>query len=262
MPDEQKGQELEQSVQTEVTTVETPAELPDDAKERTKLEFEKLKEHNRQLAEENERLKTVQPHQQSVLENLSPQASVPQTPNLTQVQVDDIVKGLVDENGYLDQALLENTLRKANQQVAEAKAMAEQARSDAAQARNAVSKYEETRQIRLAYKKFPSLNPENKGFDPVFFRQVNNELIGSAYEGRKLSLIEACREVSNVYSPKKNVAETKAKAVDEYKKDVALKGALNETGKSRPETGSSKNDLVDGTRKGDASAIFARLQNI
>ena len=262
MPDEQNGQELEQSVQSEVTTEKTPAELPDEAKERTKIEFEKLKEHNRQLAEENERLKTVQPPQQSALGSLHTQTDVVDTSNLSQQQVDDVIKGLVDENGYLDQALLENTLRKANQQVAEAKVIAQQARSEAQQAREQVSRFEETREVRIAHKKFPTVDPDSKNFDPVFYKHVKNTLLGAMYEGKKLSFVDACREVSQAYSPKKNVQETKAEAVQEYKKDVATKSTLNESGSSRPNTGSTKEDLIEGTRKGDAAAIAARLANI
>lgn len=261
MPDEQKGQELEQVVQSEVTTEQTPAELPDDAKERTKIEFEKLKEHNRQLAEENERLKNAPP-QQSVLGSLRPQADVVDTSNLSQQQVDDVVKGLVDENGYLDQALLESTLRKANQQVAQATAIAEKARLEAQQAREQVSRFEETREVRIAHKKFPSVDPDSKNFDPVFYKQVKNTLLGAMYEGKKISFVDACREVAQAYTPKKNVQETKAEAVKEYKKDVATKSTLNESGSSRPDSGSAKADLVEGTRKGDAAAIAARLANI
>jgi len=260
MSDEQIGQELE-SVQSEVTTEETQAELPVEANERTKQQFEKLKQHNKELLEELERAKAQPKPSESALGSLNPQVSAV-APNLTQDQVQDIVKGLVDENGYLDSALLENTLRQANREVAEAKAVAEQARQEAIQARQAVSKFEETREVRIAHKKFPSVDPDSKSYDPHFYKLVKNELLGAMYEGRKVSFVDACREVSQVYTPKTGVSETKAKAVEEYKKDVALKSTLNETGKSRPDTKISKDDLVEGTRKGDAQSIYDRLKNI
>lgn len=262
MPDEQIDQDKqEQDVQEDVVASQTPADLPEEVKERTKLEFEKLKEHNRQLAEEVERLKATP--KESVLESLSPkQMGQAQYPNLNQQQVDDVIKGLVDENGYLDEALLRTTLEKHNREVMEAKALAEQARQEALRARSEVSKFEETREVRIAHKKFPNVDPESKSFDPAFFKQVKNTLIGAMYDGRKLSFVDACREVAEVYSPKTDKQEAKAKAVQEYKENIATKSALNQTGTQRPSTKASKEDLVEGTMRGDVESINARLANI
>jgi len=262
MEEQQNGQDVEQDVQEEVTTSETPAELPEDAKEQTKLQFEKLKEHNRQLAEEVEALKASQPKPQSVLEGLVNPMAQAVAPNLTNQQAEAIAKSLVDENGYLDQALLESTLRNADQKVREAEAKAIQASQMAAQAVNQVNKFGQDREVRIAHKKFPNVDPESPKFDANFFKLVKNELLGAMYEGRKLEFVDACREVSKVYSPKKDTQEVKAKAVEEYKETVATKSGLNPTGSSRPESGSSKEDLIEGTRKGDPASIAARLANL
>ena len=262
MPNEPNGQNMEKDVQEEVTTSKTPAELPEDAKERTKVEFEKLKQHNKVLAEENEQLKAVNPPKQSVLESFDPQVNVANTSNLSQQQVDDVVKGLIDENGYLDQALLESTLRNYNQQVAEAKTIAEQARLEAFKARSEVSNFEIKRETRVAHKKFPSVDPNSNSFDPIFYKNVKNALLGAMYEGKKMSFIDACREVKKVYKPNKDVQLTKAQAVEEYKTSVAQKSALNETGSSKFSSKASKEALIEGTRRGDATSIFARLANI
>lgn len=264
MPEEQIGQENEVKVdQAEVTTVEQPAELPEDTKERTKVEFEKLKEHNRLLAEENESLKAQVPKPQSALGSLvNPQMVQEVAPNLSQEQTDDIVKGLIDENGYIDQSTLENTLRRANQEVAQAKAEANQARLEAKQALSAVNKFGQDREVRIAHKAFPNVDPESPKYDSNFFKLVKNELLGAMYEGKQVSFIEACRSVSKTYSPKQDTKDVKAKAVEEYKENVASKSALNPTGSSRPDTRVSRDDLVEGTRKGDASSIFERLKNI
>lgn len=257
MPDEQNGQDLEQDVQSEVTTEETPVELPDDAKERTKIEFEKLKEHNRQLAEEVERLKKPT---ESALESLQPQveAGMANAPNLTQKQVEETIKGLVDENGYLDQALLESTLQKANREVAEAKAEAQKARQTAQQAVNRVSEFEITREARIAHKKYPSVDPNSKEFDPNFYKKVKNELLGAMYEGRALRFVDACAEVASTYT--KTAQQAKVEAVEEYKKNVATKSSLNVSGNSRPDVSKSNDELIEGTRRGDAESIFARLK--
>jgi len=264
MPEEQIGQEEEVEVnQSEVTTDEEPAEeLPEDAKERTKAQFDKLKEHNKELAEQLEQLK-AQGSQKSALENLAnPQMVQAVAPDLSKKQVEDTIQGLVDENGYLDQALLENTLRQANQQVAKANEEAEKANQTAKQALSQVNKFGQDREVRIAHKRFPNVDPESPKYDPAFFKAVKNELLGAMYEGRKIEFVDACREVAKNYSPKKDEGETKAKAVEEYKETVAKKSALNPTGSSRPESGLTKEDLIEGTRKGDANAIAARLANI
>lgn len=263
MPEEQNGQDTEQDVQSEVTTEETPAEeleeqLPEDVKERTKREFEKLKAHNKELADEVERLKKPN---QSVLEGLHPQTVQAEYPNLTQQQVDDTIKNLVDENGYLDEALLKNTLNRASQSVAQAQAQAQRARQEARQALSQVNKFGQDQEIRIAHKRFPQVDPENAKYDPEFFRLVRNELLASMYEGKKMEFVDACRSVKKTYSPKKDETETKAKAVEEYKTSVASKSALNPTGSSRPES-RHQDDLIEGTRRGDADAIAARLAKL
>jgi hypothetical protein len=262
MPEEQIGQEEEVEVdQSEVTTDEEPVEeLPEDAKERTKREFDKLKQHNKELAEELEKLKT-QP-KTSALQGIDQGMVQAVAPNLSPKEVEDTIQGLVDENGYLDQALLENTLKQANQKVAQAQAEAQQARLEAKQALSQVNKFGQDREVRIAHKRFPNVDPESPKYDPNFFKLVKNELLGAMYEGKKLEFVDACREVAKVYSPKKDDKETKAKAVEEYKETVASKSALNPTGSSRPEGRLTKEDLVEGTRKGDADAIAARLANI
>jgi len=261
MPEEQKGQELEQDVQSEVTTEETPAgELPEDANERTKAQFDKLKAHNKELAEELEKLK-AQP-KTSAIQGIDQGMVQAVAPNLSQQQVEETIQNLVDENGYLDQALLENTLKQANQKVAQAQAEAQQARLEARQALSQVSKFGQDREVRIAHRRFPNVDPESEKYDPHFFKLVKNELLGAMYEGKKLEFVDACREVAKVYSPKKDDSETKAKAVQEYKETVAKKSALNPTGSSRPESSLTKEELIEGTRKGDASAIAARLANI
>lgn len=267
MPKEPKGQDKKVEADQEVLSAsEQPAvsELPEEAKERTKQEFEKLKAHNKQLAEEVEKLKT-QP--QPVLESLSPGLPQPQmdtaeVPNLSQKQVDDITKGLIDENGFLDQALLENTLRKADWEVRQAKAEAAKAGQIAKQAMDQVNKYGQDREVRIAHKKFPNVDPDSDTFDPVFYKKVKNELLGAMYEGRKLEFADACAEVAATYQPTGKAKDVKAEAINEYKENVAKKSAMNVTGKSRPEVTSSREDLIEGTRRGDATSIAARLENI
>jgi len=265
MPDEQNDQDKEvKEVQEEVIASETPAEeLPEDVNERTKLQFEKLKQHNKELAEENENLKSRVQSQPSALESLVPnQMAAAIAPELSNQQVEDIAKDLVDENGFLDEALLRNTLTSANREVLQARKEAAEARKIASEAVNQVNKFGQDREVRIAHKKFPSVDPESSKYDPNFYRLVKNELLNSMYEGKKITFVDACREIQKVYSPPKDLQNVKVKAVEEYKETVAQKSALNPTGSSRPAQSSSREELIEGTRKGDAASIAARLENI
>jgi len=253
MPDEIiEGQDnvVEENLE-EVTASETPAELPEDASERTKEQFEKLKQHNKELAEELERTKNSQPKEPalSVLDSLRPQRgsnSVAQTqPNYG---------NLVDENGYVDAALLEKRQRDAEDR-------AFKAENEAREARERIERLEETQESKKVHESFPWLEPGNPKYDPKFFNAVRNEMIGQFVEGKSDFMAAAKKVQSEIYDPKqyeKNTTEeAKKEAIENFKHETAKEQAQM-TGSARPSSNNS--ELVNGTRKGDADAIFARLQ--
>src|SRR3990167_4203721 len=133
MPTDTQGtKEAEETTAPAIPTENKPAEstepkLPDGVSERTAEEFEKLKAHNTELKQKLEVYKT----KTSVLDDLRPSDEVPlpPTPGLTQTEVKEIKSNLVDENGYVDVARLEATLKAADDRARKAEAQAQQAES-------------------------------------------------------------------------------------------------------------------------------------
>ncbi len=253
MPDEiQKGQDIEVKEQTpvEVPATETkPEELPESASERTRQEFEKLKQRNKELAEklaQREQLET-----NSLLDTLTgPEQQIVAQSNLPQGQVEDIVKNLTDENGYIDEALLKKTLQDATLTATQAVQAAQQAQFVAKKAEERVSKYEQNENIKKAYAEFPQSNPESDDYDPQFMELVRNEMIGQAMNRIQPSFYDACKKWSSV-----------AKQPTAKVGQVAEKEQINAGSNSaKPVVNNEK--LVEGTRKGDQDSIAARLAAI
>jgi len=254
MSDEiQNGQDIEvkDKTQVEVPTTETKpeGELPESASERTRQEFEKLKQRNKELAEklaQREQLET-----NSLLDTLtgSEQQIVAQS-NLPQGQVEDIVKNLTDENGYIDEALLKKTLQDATLTATQAVQAAQQAQFVAKKAEERVSKYEQNENIKKAYAEFPQSNPESDDYDPQFMELVRNEMIGQAMNRIQPSFYDACKKWSSV-----------AKQPTAKVGQVAEKEQINaESNSTKPVVNNEK--LVEKTRKGDQDSIAARLAAI
>lgn len=252
MPDEiQQGQDIEVKEQTQVEVPATepkPAEgeLPSEASERTKQEFEKLKQRNKELAEKLARHEMENAN--SVLDSLTkPVQQEIANSNLPQGQVEDIVKDLTDENGYINEALLKKTLSDANQRANDAVKAAQAAQQSAQQAIQRVSKYEQDENTKKAYSQFPQADPENENFDPQFVELVKNEMIGQALNHIQPNFYEACKKWSLF------VKHVEPKEEQTIAKEQASAGGTN----TKPNV--SHDSLVEGTRKGSHDAIAARL---
>lgn len=254
MSDEiQNGQDIEVKEQTpvEVPAAETKPEeeLPESASERTKQEFEKLKQRNKELAaklSEREQLET-----NSLLDTLtgSGQQIVAQS-NLPQGQVEDIVKNLTDENGYIDEALLKKTLQDAAVTASQAVQAAQQAQMVAKKAEERVSKYEQSENIKKAYAEFPQSNPDSDNYDPQFMELVRNEMIGQAMNRIQPNFYDACKKWSSISKPEQ------AKEGQAAEKEQINAGGST----AKPVVNSDR--LVEGTRRGDQDSIAARLAAI
>ena len=227
-------------------------ELPDGVSERTKAEFEKLKQHNKELAEELKRVKTPQP---SVLDSLRPtQPVIPQemTENLNKQQVDDIVTGLVDENGYIDEALLKNRLLDANKQAQTAIEEAKQAKMEAQQARAEVSQFNHTQQTVKTHSDFPEVDPNSDVFNADLYELVRNEMVGQMINGHKEDFYGATRKWVEKLSLRQKV---------EKQENVVAKEQINAGGSSKNDNRITHDSLVRGTMEGNADAIYQRLKN-
>jgi hypothetical protein len=253
------GQDVteEQTVEN-LSASEQPAEqadgqLPDSAKEETREQFEKLKEHNKQLSEKLAALEAQQqPTFNSVLDELRPQQNFG---NLSTAQVEDITKGLVDENGYVDQDLLQSTLKKANEK-------AQRAEDRAVLLEQRVERFEETELIRNVHSKHPSLDPYHTNYDPNFRKEVRDEILKQMKRGYQ-DYEAAADKVAAEWKAKSVTQSQTQKTKEEEQKKVISQREQASTPSARTgrqvDSGSYE-DMDEGVRKGDTLSIGQKLQ--
>lgn len=228
----------------EQTTEETDSQSTDGEKDRTAEQFEKLKEHNKQLKQKLEQLESAKPTQ-SVLESLRPSDNYP---GVTPAQAAEIQDQVFDEQGYVDPNLL-------NQKLAEANRIANQAIQTAEQAQKQLRNFEETQVTKELYKQFPQLDPNGDTFDPKFYKRVRNELVGQLTDGKNQDVFEAAKSVSDTFT-------TEVKVQVQEQEDISLKQqASSVIGTSQGVSKPVDHDwLVGETRKGNADALSERLK--
>lgn len=246
-----------QEVEVEAQASETEQTLPDGVSERTAKEFDKLKEHNKKLAEENKRLKQTEAPQEQQRQNfLNVNYPAPQQFGaLSQSQVDNIASSFVDENGYVDIESLNKALQHAN---AQAMTAVEEARK----AREEIERYNHTNEVKATYREFPELDPDNENFDETFYDMVENEIFGQLKKGKKENFLDAASKVSKLYNPRaKKEAQTQAATQEKQKSQTQRTQASTAIGQSSSKTtAQDQQDLIERTRKGDTDALYKRLQ--
>lgn len=231
-PVEEEVVEEEVKVEPVEEKVEEKVEEPKkvEKKDRTSKQFDKLKEHNKQLKEENEKL------YKDVLSSLKPDEAPQQeftpefyqqvdkhTTELPQTKVDDIFANLIDENGYIDQDLLIKTLREANEIASQARKDAEMARKEAEMARHEARKtkqdFEESKEVRLVHKKYPQIDPKSDKFNEKFWDDVRKEIATAPIlRGVNVSFMDAADKIwEERYAPAQQIAEEE-KEVEEVNK--------------------------------------------
>lgn len=250
-----------QPADVKAVTPTPEGELPEEVKERTKAEFEKLKEANRLLKQE---LEASRPKPQSVLESLRPQGGqvdkkeiatlIEDNTNLKGNEIDDVIKQLVDEDNYLDTDKLKKVLADNSRKMSMAEQRAAKAEEVAKMASEKVTKFEETEQMKRVYQEFPTLNPESENFDERFFQLVRNEMIGQLMENGQQDLTAATKKVMEIYRP--GEAEAKKLEAATTQREQASAGVSAAQGKADL----NQEDLINRTKKGDREAIYARLQ--
>jgi len=261
MVNEQTGQDkkVEENPQEVMPTSDKPAEeselieeseLSKDSSNRTKEQFEKLKKTNKQLSEKLKKFEKVE--SKSVLDDLEPKPPA-QYNNLTQQKKEEIEKSLVDGQGYVDVALLNQRLEKANDEAARAK-------QEVAQIRNEMNNFEKNIQVRETHKKYPKLDPESESFDKRFYDLVSNELIGQMMKGKKDFMAAADKVNGLLYKGQEN-PNVKAKMTNAKKKKEQAE-QINATTRSKHGIYSSadQDQLVAGTMSGKKGALAERLR--
>lgn len=281
MPEDQNGQEElqtqgEEQQPVDVSTTDVPTEvvqeetqeqeLPDDVKERTREQFEKLKAHNKQLAEEKQkaeeelqRLKGSSQPIPSVLDYLSPVVPqvpqyVPQTPQFVpqmqypqySPQVPQQEEQLFDDGGYINQDVLRKELAEAKK----AREKAEEAERRARDAESRISKFEQDNETKALYQAYPELDPLSGVFNQDAWDLVLNELTGQIVKTGKRDSMQAAQKMSKYF---RKEAPTQAQ---EQRRQASSPG----TTQYRPPA----TDFEDLKRRSanDPNALYERLKRI
>lgn len=233
MPEETDAQVVEETtvqetVPEELQPSQKPAELPEDASERTKREFEKLKEHNKQL---KEKLNTYEKppsvldaYRPSGLQNITP-PSAQQFSNLNQTQVNQAVASFVDENGYVDVAALNSHLERANAQARAAEQRALVAEQRANRVEDRVSRFEVTQQTERLYQSFPELDPDNSAFDGDAYDLVSKELLDQLVKTGEQDAMKAANKMSRYFRTKKEEDANRQQAIQARDSATSIVGS-------------------------------------
>lgn len=219
MPEEVQQDQIEQQPEVEaqsedndsgeVVAPEEPQEseagLPDGVSDRTRQEFEKLKESNKRLKQELEATKSGQPQRPSVLEaylsqqgEQSPQVTQPQLPkldNVSQATVQAEAQKLIDEQGYLDANELERRLTK----ISEAEQRALEAERRANQALERVARFEIDSEKKRLHEAYPEIDPSSDKFNPDAYELVKNKMLDQLVATGKQDALQAAAEMERFF---------------------------------------------------------------
>lgn len=253
MPTEQETTEVSAPIQSESSPAE---QLPDEVKERTRNEFEKLKSRNKELSEELNRLK--QQEKRSALDAFAPtgyQSAV--QPSYDEALTEPIPEITPDEDGYVDVSAINKTTQAINQKLKRLEEEARLARQKAELAENKIAKYEHTDKSQRVYAKYPHLDPTSEVFDEKFSDLVRKELLDQMVNHGKEDYLEAAERVRrDYYDPSVKVpSQTEITRQENVEKREQI-NALTQA--SKPTT--DLESLVRASRLGDKKALYERLK--
>lgn len=248
-----KPEELEKPEETK---------LPDETKERTKEQFEKLKQSNQELKEKVKKytdvLSSLQPREvappnqftpafEPILTNQPPATY----PGLTQQQIKDTFENLIDSEGYVDVNLLKEELEKQRRRAEIAEQKAREAEEAAKKAVKTVDDFQRTQKMREIHAKYPQLDPESPQFDERMWEAVRNEIVGQWVTTGTEDVDAAAKKWYDILYPM---------AKD---KEADKKAQINAIPTQPVSTSSTFEDhqaLVEATRKGKKGALAERLK--
>lgn len=259
MPATDQPAEVSAPPATEARPAEVEGTLPEGVSERTRLEFEKLKAHNKEMAEKLKSLEQPKAPKRSALDMFAPQGQPVQVPQPMPVQaaVEEIKPVVPDENGYVDINSLNQTIAQVNERSRKVEEAAKTAQQKALEAVDRVSKYEHTDKTLKTYAAHPYLDPNGDKFDEKFSDLVTKELLFQMYSGGQQDYLAAANAVkAKYYDPTANVV----KPDSENKENVTKRDQISPpTGTKQQEV--NQDQLVAKSRAGDRNAIYQRLQN-
>lgn len=259
-PDATQAQPAVQPQPTQQVQVE---QLPDDTKQKSREQFDKLLENNRKLYEEREYYRQQLEKRQQSQQTFAPiqQQTQQQAPK---VNVADYIE--TDANG--ERFVNEEKLNAKIKQLEEA---ATKTRETTENYIKTAEQREIDRQNREALSSYPELNPMEKGYDKTFSREVRAALVDSMYNpdeygGRALTFKEAADFIRG-YRPK-NQPQTDQKKEEEKKDGQNLKQQVAATVTGQPQQvvqsvqdSQELQTLRLKTQRGDDWALAERLKH-
>lgn len=265
LPPTEETAEVSAPPEEESRPEESVGELPEDAKERTRQEFEKLKAKNRELAEKLAQFESPKPQRRSAFDQFIPQQLV--QPQGQPQAVPEFQPIVPDENGYVDVEVL----NKANQAIIDRmrrlEEQAEIARRKAEEAETKVATYEHTTKTSTVYAQHPYLDPSRDEFDEKFSDLVRKELLDQMVNQGREDYLEAANKVKrDYYDPSQNVPQPapikeEVEKVDPKQVNAQKRNQINALQtKSSQQTPTDYESLVQRSRLGDKNAIYERLK--
>ena len=239
LPDNESPLPSEETVESEIDS-EVEESLPESASERTRKEFEKLKDANRKLKEELDARGS-----RNDLSDYLPS-------HLTQRQTEEIKTDFVDQNGYVDVNTLNRALKEANDRARRAEDLA-----------LSNVKERESRMVQEAHLKHPYLDPRSPQHDRKFYDAVRDRMVRYFSEGVEKPLAEVADEIADFYKPEitpEKVEVEKQKAVEGYKQSQTTRAIINTSPTQKREPANDLDDLRVKTRSGDSTALQERIR--
>jgi hypothetical protein len=264
-PVEEKVEEPVEEVKEEV--VETKEEVTEEEAlkeskqpEHTKKFIEKLKEQNKELKKNV--LDSLQPEPepaqwpQSPTTNIVPSAQ--QFPGLSQAQITDTFKGLVDENGYVDSGLLINSLKEQKERNDKLQQEVIITKQETQKTNKRLDDFERNEVMKGVHAQFPTLDPNNDNFDEKLWKFVRNEVVDQWMNGKPTDVMAAATEGMEVL----HGGEMKRAEKEQLEKTETAKRNINAIGASQTtqrETYTDHDALVTAVQHGKRGALAERL---
>lgn len=242
----------ENQTPVEDTQPEEDASLPEGVSERTRTQFEKLKNQIREL--KTAQVKETVPQYGSAYEEFRPQPIQQPEPFQAPQGFAPQMQNFIDADGNLDVNAFQTAITQ--QAVAAANQVA----------RDNIARLEETQEVKEAHGVHPEIDPTNKAkFDRELYDSVRDRILRNKFEGKKQTLAEVTSDIKRLFSRSKPAStQTPAQAVEQYKQtqEARNQGPIEQGKGVARSTDSDLEDLKARTRQGDDAAFKERLRKL
>lgn len=190
---------------------EADGQLPEGVSERTRQEFEKLKDANKRLKSELDARSNGQPQPPSLLETYltnqpfpAPAMTAPQLPpmpemptfqHVTQATAETEAKKLYDEQGYVDAQELERRLSV----IERAEERARDAEAKAQRALERIGRFEVDAEKKRLHEAFPELDPSSDQFNPDAYELVKNKMLDQLMQNGSQNALKAAEDMAKYF---------------------------------------------------------------